>query len=48
MLRVAHQELKAIDPVNFTVLTGGFASLRHPGGKKGMIERVLLEEGDSF
>ena len=48
MLRVAHQELEKIDPQNFVVMTGGFASLAHGDAKKGMVERVLTESRDAF
>ena len=48
MMDIAHEEIKKVDPVNYKVMTGGFASLLHRGHKKDMIKRVVLEGRDNW
>ncbi len=46
LLRVSHEELKAVSPDNI-VLTGGFAGLNHPRHKADIVQ-VTLKEGRNY
>ena len=48
LLDVGSDAIRSVDPKNFKVMTGGFAAIDHPHAKEKMVERVLLEKGDTF